>query len=215
MADSIIKLVGIGGCGISIINSIVDKNIKGVECIAIDANKRALDISNAQKKLLIGEKSVDGLGSGGAPEVGESAAREDVEAIKELFPEKQDCIAVIVAGMGGGTGTGAAPIVAEIARKNGASTIAIVCKPFDFEGKVKMQCAEDGLKKLRESVENVITLKNQGIVTAADDLQLSEISYKDAFKIINNAANKFVQMLSELVYDDNIKGNVKFMKSIL
>ena len=101
MADSIIKLVGIGGCGISIINSIVDKNIKGVECIAIDANKRALDISNAQKKLLIGEKSVDGLGSGGAPEVGE------------------------------------------------------------------------------------------------------------------NAANKFVQMLSELVYDDNIKGNVKFMKSIL
>ncbi len=215
MADSIIKVIGIGGCGIDIVNSIVDKGIKGIECVAVDTDKLALDKSKAQKKLLIGEKSANGLGAGGQPDVGEKAAQEDAEVIKALFSEGHDSIAVIVAGMGGGTGTGAAPVVAEVAKENGASVIAIVCKPHEFEGDIKMEFAEDGIKKLCKSVDNIITLKNQGIMTAIKDPELSEVSFDEATKIICNVPCKFVQMLSELVYDDNVKGSMKFIKAIL
>lgn len=215
MADSIIKVIGIGGCGIDIVNSIVDKGIKGIECVAVDTDKLALDKSKAQKKLLIGEKSANGLGAGGQPDVGEKAAQEDSEVIKALFPGEQDCIAVIVAGLGGGTGTGAASVVAEIAKENGASTIAIVCKPYEFEGDVRIKFAEEGIKKLCNSVDNIITLKNQGIMTAIKDPELSVVSFDEATKIICNVPCKFVQMLSSLVYDDNVKGSMKLIKSIL
>lgn len=215
MADSIIKVIGIGGWGIDIVNSIVDKEIKGVECVAMDTDKLALDKSKAQKKLLVREKTANGLGAGGQPDVGEKAAQEDIEVIKALFPGEQDCIAVIVAGLGGGTGTGAASVVAEIAKENGASTIAIVCKPYEFEGDVRIKFAEEGIKKLCNSVGSIITLKNQGIMTAIDDLNLSGISFEETSKIICNVPDKFVQMLSDLVYDENVKGSMKFIKSIL
>ncbi len=215
MADTIIKVIGIGGCGINIVNSIIDKEIKGVECVAVDTDKLALDKSKAQKKLLIGEKSANGLGAGGQPDFGEKAAQEDAEIVKALFSEGQDCIAVIVAGLGGGTGTGAASVVAEIAKENGASTIAIVCKPYEFEGDVRIKFAEEGIKKLCNSVGSIITLKNQGIMTAIDDLNLSGISFEETSKIICNVPCKFVQMLSGLVYDDNVKGSMKLIKSIL
>lgn len=132
-----------------------------------------------------------------------------------MFSGEQDCIAVIVAGFGGGAGTGAASVVAEIAKENGASTIAIVCKPYEFEGDVRIKFSEEGIKKLCNSVGSIITLKNQGIMTAIDDLNLSGISFEETSKIICNVPDKFVQMLSDLVCDGNVKGSMKFIKSIL
>ena len=141
-----IKVVGCGGCGGNAVNCMIDSGITGVEFIAMNTDLQALTQSKAQYKIQIGQKLSGGLGAGGKPEIGEEAAKEQQEQIKEIL--KDSDMVFITAGMGGGTGTGSAPIVAKIARELGALTVAVVTTPFKFEGKVRMEHAEEGVKKL-------------------------------------------------------------------
>ena len=142
-----IKVVGCGGGGNNAVNRMVDAGLRGVEFISVNTDRQALNLSNAQVKIQIGEKLTKGLGAGAVPEVGRRAAEESREEIAQSL--KGADLVFITAGMGGGTGTGAAPIVAEIARDLGCLTIAVVTKPFNFEGKQRMKNAENGISELK------------------------------------------------------------------
>ncbi|PIW07404.1 cell division protein FtsZ, partial [Candidatus Collierbacteria bacterium CG17_big_fil_post_rev_8_21_14_2_50_45_7] len=172
-----IKVLGVGGGGNNAINSMISSGkIKGVEFIAVNTDMQALLASNADIKLQIGEKSTKGLGSGSNPEVGQMAAEESREKIKEVL-SGADMI-FITAGEGGGTGTGAAPIIAEIAKKDiGALTVAVVTKPFLFEGARRRVQAEEGIEKLKENVDTLIIIPNQRLM----DVVKKDQTLLDAF----------------------------------
>ena len=188
-----IKVVGCGGCGGNAVNCMIENGVGGVEFIALNTDLQALNSSKAQYKVQIGQKLSGGLGAGGKPEVGEEAAKEQQEQIKEIL--KDSDMVFITAGMGGGTGTGSAPIVAKIARDLGALTVAVVTTPFKFEGKVRMSHAEEGVKKLRAEVDSLIAVPNELILKDAE----KNLSVEKAFVLINDILRQGVQGISDII----------------
>ncbi|MBQ0050527.1 MAG: cell division protein FtsZ [Treponema sp.] len=188
-----IKVVGCGGCGGNAVDTMIDTGVGGVEFIALNTDLQALSKSKAEYKIQIGQKLAGGLGAGGKPEVGEEAAREQQEQIKEIL--KDSDMVFITAGMGGGTGTGSAPVVAKIARELGALTVAVVTTPFKFEGKVRMSRADEGVKKLRAEVDSLIAIPNELILKDAE----KGLSIEKAFIIINDVLRQGVQGISDII----------------
>ena len=153
-----IKVIGVGGAGGNAINNMIDSGLQGVKFIAANTDIQALDISKAEVKIQMGEKITEGLGAGANPEVGRQAALENAEVLKDALGDSH--MVFITAGFGGGTGTGAAPVIAELCKEVGALTVAVVTKPFSFEGKKRLRQAEEGIYALREVTDTVITIPN-------------------------------------------------------
>ncbi len=187
-----IKVVGVGGAGCNALNRMIE-SVKGVEFIATNTDLQVLNSSQAALKLQIGQKITDGLGAGANPEVGREAALESKEAIKEAL-EGSDMV-FITCGMGGGTGTGAAPVIAEIAQELGALTVAIVTKPFSFEGKRRMEHALKGLEDLRKNVDTLIIIPNDRLREIID----KSTPMLDAFREVDNVLRRGVQSISDLI----------------
>ena len=160
-----IKVIGIGGGGGNAINNMISANLRGVDFIAANTDAQALEISKATTKLQLGVNITKGLGAGANPEVGRSAALEDADKIRQAL-EGSDMV-FVTAGLGGGTGTGGAPIVAQIAKEMGALTVAVVTRPFNFEGRQRMKAADSGIKELREVVDTIITIPNNRLLSLA------------------------------------------------
>jgi len=189
-----IKVIGVGGGGGNAVSSMIDTNsINGVEFIAINTDAQVLLANRAPTKLQIGEKLTKGLGVGGNPQLGEQAAEESVEKIKELLVDSD--MVFVTAGMGGGTGTGAAPIIANLAREAGALTVSIVTKPFAFEGTRRMVLAEEGIEKLKEDVDTLIVIPNQRLMDVID----RKMTLLEAFKVVDSVLGQAVQGISEII----------------
>jgi cell division protein FtsZ len=189
-----IKVVGVGGGGGNAISSMIDgDNISGVEFIAVNTDAQVLLANKAPTKLQIGEKLTKGLGVGGNPELGEQAAEESTEKVKELLVDSD--MVFITAGMGGGTGTGAAPIIAKLAKEAGALTVAIVTKPFSFEGTRRMVLAEEGVEKLREEVDTLIVIPNQRLMDVID----RKMTLIEAFKVVDSVLGQAVGGIAEII----------------
>lgn len=191
-----IIVVGVGGGGGNALNCIVTEGIKGnIDYIAVNTDVQALNRSQATQTIQIGPKLTQGLGAGGNPEVGEQSAQENKDDIAEAI---KDCNMVfITAGMGGGTGTGAAPIVAEIAKELGKLTVAVVTKPFAFEGKRKMEQAEKGIKKLLENVDSLIVIPNQKLMD--ND---AKITMRQAYAMADDVLKTGVKSIADLILRD-------------
>lgn len=189
-----IKVISIGGGGGNAVNHMIDENrIDAVEFIAMNTDAQVLLNNAAETKLQIGEKITRGLGVGGDPEIGKRAAEESKEKIKELLIDSD--MVFLTAGMGGGTGTGATPVVAQIAREVGALTVAIVTKPFSFEGARRMVVAEDGIEKLVDHVDALIVIPNQRLMDVID----RKMTLIDAFKVVDSVLAQGVQGIAEII----------------
>lgn len=188
-----IKVIGIGGGGCNAVNRMIEAGIEGVEFIAANTDLQALRQSSAPVKLQLGAKLTKGLGAGSNPEVGRQAALEDTEKIIELL-EGADMV-FVTAGLGGGTGGGSAPIVASLSSELGAVTVAVVTKPFHFEGKRRMLQAEQAVGELRDSADTVITIPNERLLTAVPP----DTSLIDAFKFADDVLRQAVQGISDLI----------------
>ena len=188
-----IKVVGCGGGGNNAVNRMVDAGLRGVEFISVNTDRQALMLSNAQTKIQIGEKLTKGLGAGAVPEVGRRAAEESREEVAAAL-EGADLV-FITAGMGGGTGTGAAPIVAEVARDLGALTIAVVTKPFLFEGKQRMKNAEAGIADLKQRVDTLVVIPNDRLLQVVS----KGTSIQEAFRIADDVLRQGIQGTSDLI----------------
>ena len=188
-----IKVVGCGGGGNNAVNRMVDAGLRGVEFISVNTDKQALGQSNAQVKIQIGEKLTKGLGAGAIPEVGRRAAEESREEIASAL--KGADLVFITAGMGGGTGTGAAPIVAEIARDMGTLTIAVVTKPFNFEGKQRMKNAEAGIDELKQHVDTLVVIPNDRLLQVVN----KGTTMLEAFRIADDVLRQGIQGISDLI----------------
>lgn len=187
-----IKVIGVGGSGNNAVNTMIEFGLDGVEFIAINTDRQALDANAAPTKLQIGGAVTKGLGAGANPDQGRKAALEDVNRIKELVSGAD--MVFITAGMGGGTGTGAAPIVAQIAREEGALTVGVVTKPFLFEGRQRSKRAEQGLHFLTEQVDTLITIPNQKLFDLGEDL-----TFIEAFKRADEVLYQAVRGISDLI----------------
>ena len=188
-----LKVIGIGGCGGNAVDTMIEAGLDGVEFVTANTDSQALAGSMASVKLQLGEGLTKGLGAGANPETGMQAALESMDQIVEAL-QGSDMV-FITAGMGGGTGTGGAPIVAEAAREAGALVVAVVTKPFAFEGGKKMRQAEEGLKKLSEMVDTVITIPNQRLLSVAN----KSTSLKDAFKKADEVLYQAVRGISDVI----------------
>ncbi|MBQ5996021.1 MAG: cell division protein FtsZ [Clostridia bacterium] len=188
-----IKVIGVGGGGGNAINRMVEMGIDGVELVAVNTDKQALCFSKAPTKIQIGEKITAGRGAGANPEVGKMAADESREAIEEALNDTQ--MVFITAGMGGGTGTGAAPIIAEIARSKDILTVGIVTKPFAFEGKHRMQQAEAGIAELAGNVDSLVIIPNERLKNVSTE----RITLANGFKIANDVLVDGVKSISDLI----------------
>ena len=188
-----IKVVGCGGGGNNAVNRMVDAGIRGVEFISVNTDRQALGQSNAQVKIQIGEKLTKGLGAGAIPEVGRRAAEESREEIASSL--KGADLVFITAGMGGGTGTGAAPVVAEIARDLGTLTIAVVTKPFNFEGKQRMKNAEAGIAELKQHVDTLVVIPNDRLLQVVN----KGTTMLEAFRIADDVLRQGIQGISDLI----------------
>ena len=190
---TIIKVVGVGGGGGNAVNRMIANGLKKVSFVALNTDVQALQRSNAQTRIAIGKELTGGLGAGGQPEIGEKAALESKEEIKKEL-ENSDMV-FITAGMGGGTGTGAAAVVAEIAKSCNALTVAVVTTPFSFEGKKKLSLAEQGIEKLRKSVDTLIIIPNQHLLNVVEQ----NTPIKKAFLLADSALLQAVQGISDLI----------------
>ncbi|MEK7565702.1 MAG: cell division protein FtsZ, partial [Patescibacteria group bacterium] len=189
-----IKVVGLGGGGGNAVTSMIAAGtITGVDFLAVNTDAQALFKCQAPIKIQIGEGLTRGLGSGGNPEIGLKAAEESQEKIKEKIGDAD--MVFITAGMGGGTGTGAAPIIADIAKASGALTVAVVTKPFLFEGTQRMVNATEGILNLKDKVDTLIVIPNQRILEVVD----KKVSLIEAFKMIDSVLNSGVQGISDLI----------------
>ena len=188
-----IKVIGIGGAGNNVVNRMVKAGTQGVEFIAINTDKQALSVSNADQKLQIGEKMTKGQGAGSDPEIGKRSAEESRNNIAKVL-ENAD-MAFITCGMGGGTGTGAAPIVAEIARDAGLLTVGVVTKPFKFEGKRRMDQANAGIKELLGRVDSLLIIPNDRLKFATDQ----KVTLANAFEIADDVLLQAVTSISDLI----------------
>ncbi|XAM37564.1 Cell division protein FtsZ [Terrisporobacter petrolearius] len=191
--DVVIKVMGIGGGGNNAVNRMISEGVKGIDFISVNTDKQALFSSMANKQIQIGEKLTRGLGAGAKPQVGKDAAKESrTQIINEL--EGTD-IVFVTAGMGGGTGTGAAPIVANIAKEMGILTIGVVTKPFGFEGRVRKNNADEGIKNLQENVDTLITVPNDKLLQIVSQ----NTSMMDAFSMADNVLKQGIQSISDLI----------------
>jgi cell division protein FtsZ len=188
-----IKVIGVGGGGSNAVNRMIAAQLKGVEFIVVNTDLQALKMSNAPVKIQIGQKLTSGWGAGANPDIGRKAALEDTERIIETL-EGADMV-FVTAGLGGGTGTGAAPIIASLASELGALTVAIVTKPFAFEGKKRGQQADQGLKELRECVDTVITIPNERLLETVQ----RGTTLQDAFRTADDILRQGVQGISDII----------------
>ena len=188
-----IKVVGVGGGGNNVVNRMVKTGTKGVDFIAVNTDKQALAVSSATYKIQIGEKLTNGQGAGSDPEVGRKSAEENRTQISKAL-EDADMV-FITAGMGGGTGTGAAPIVADIAKELGVLTVGVVTKPFRFEGMRRMKQAEGGITELRNKVDSLVIIPNERLKLATDQ----KITMVNAFEIADDVLQQAVQSISDLI----------------
>ena len=188
-----IKVIGVGGGGNNVVNRMVKSGTKGVDFIAVNTDKQALAVSSATFKIQIGEKLTGGQGAGSDPEVGRKSAEESRSAVSKAL-EDADMV-FITAGMGGGTGTGAAPIVADIAKEMGILTVGVVTKPFNFEGRRRMLQAEKGIEELRTRVDSLVIIPNERLKFATDQ----KITFANAFEIADDVLRQAVQSISDLI----------------
>lgn len=188
-----IKVVGVGGGGGNAINRMITDGLKGVEFIAINTDKQALEESRASVKIQIGEKLTRGLGAGANPEIGECSAEESKAEIAEAL--KGADMVFITSGMGGGTGTGATPIIADISKEMGILTVAVVTKPFPFEGKRRMNQAEKGIEGLKQNVDTIIIIPNEKLLQVVE----KDTSIEDAFYMTDSVLRQGVQGISDLI----------------
>lgn len=192
-----IKVIGVGGGGNNAVNRMITAGVKGVEFIAVNCDAQALMLSKAETRIQIGEKLTKGLGAGANPEIGEKAAEESREQIMEVL--KGADMVFVTAGMGGGTGTGSAAIVAEVSREMGALTVGVVTKPFAFEGKRRMEQAESGILALRDHVDALIVIPNERLKEVSE----TKITLMNAFAQADDVLRHGVQSISDLI---NIEG---------
>ena len=190
-----IKVIGVGGGGNNVVNRMVLSGTRGVDFVAVNTDKQALNVSSATYKIQIGEKLTHGQGAGSDPEVGRKSAEESRAQISKAL-EDTDMV-FITAGMGGGTGTGGAPIVAEIAREQGILTVGVVTKPFGFEGRRRMQQAEKGIEELQGKVDSLVIIPNERLKHATDQ----KITFANAFEIADDVLRQAVQSISDLIRD--------------
>ena len=190
-----IKVIGVGGGGNNVVNRMVRSGTKGVDFVAVNTDKQALNVSSANYKIQIGEKLTHGQGAGSDPEVGRKSAEESRNQIAKAL-EDTDMV-FITAGMGGGTGTGGAPIVAEIAKEMDILTVAVVTKPFGFEGRRRMQQAEAGIAELEGKVDSLVIIPNERLKHATDQ----KITFANAFEIADDVLRQAVQSISDLIRD--------------
>jgi len=188
-----IKVIGVGGGGQNAVNRMIEAGLQGVEFAALNTDAQALMMSNAPTKLQIGAKLTRGLGAGSNPEIGQKAAEESREEIRQLL-EGADMV-FITAGMGGGTGTGGTPVVAEIAREVSALTVGVVTKPFSFEGRRRQQQAEQGIEALRDKVDTLIVIPNDRLLQVAE----KKTSILEAFRLADDVLRQGVQGISDLI----------------
>lgn len=188
-----IKVVGVGGGGGSAVNRMVENGVKGVEFIAVNTDVQALHYNKSTKKLHIGKSITRGLGAGMNPELGRQAAEESQNEVRDALKDAD--MVFVTCGLGGGTGTGAAPIVAEIARDLGALTVAVVTKPFQFEGAQRRNIAERGLTELSDKVDTIITIPNDKLLQVID----KKTSLLDAFKVVDDILQQGVSGIAELI----------------
>ena len=188
-----IKVVGVGGAGNNGVNRMVENGLKSVEFISVNTDRQQLNVSKANKKIQIGEKLTRGLGAGANPEVGKCSAEESKSEIAEAL--KGADMVFVTAGMGGGTGTGAAPIVAEVSKEMGILTVGVVTKPFPFEGKRRMMQAESGIEELRQNVDTLIVIPNEKLLQVVE----KQTSIMDAFKMSDDVLRQGVQGISDLI----------------
>jgi cell division protein FtsZ len=188
-----IKVVGVGGGGCNAIDRMIDEGLQGVEFIAVNTDAQALMLSRAPMRVRIGDKLTRGLGSGGNPDTGKKAAEESAEEIYEVLRGAD--MVFITSGMGGGTGTGAAPIVSQISQEVGALTIGVVTRPFSFEGARRIQSAEGGISKLKEHADTLIVIPNDRLLQIVD----KRANLQDAFRLADDVLRQGVQGISELI----------------
>jgi cell division protein FtsZ len=190
---AVIKVVGIGGGGTNAVNRMINSGLQGVEFIAINTDAQALQMTDADQKIHIGEKITRGLGAGADPKIGAEAAEENKSEIEEALRGAD--MVFVTAGKGGGTGTGAAPVVAKIARDSGALTVGVVTRPFAFEGRRRATFAEEGIKRLKENVDALIIIPNDRLLQVAE----KRTSMMDAFKMADDILRKGVQGITDLI----------------
>jgi len=188
-----IKVIGVGGGGCNAVNRMIEEGIQGIEFIAVNTDGQALMQSQASLRVRIGDNTTRGLGAGGVPEIGRKAAEESSEELYRVL--KGTDMVFITAGMGGGTGTGASPIIAQIAKEVGALAIGVVTRPFTFEGAQRAQSAEGGIAKLKGQVDTLIVIPNDRLLQIVD----RRSTLRDAFQIADDVLHQGVQGISELV----------------
>lgn len=188
-----IKVIGVGGGGCNAVNRMIAEGISGIEFISINTDAQALLKSNAPKRVRIGDKSTRGLGAGGDPRIGQAAAEESAEELYEVL--KGSDMVFVTAGLGGGTGTGAAPVVAQIAKEIGALTIGVVTRPFSFEGGHRAKAAEEGASRLKEHADTLIVIPNDRLLQIVN----KNVGLQEAFSIADDVLRQGIQGISELI----------------
>ena len=192
---AIIKVIGVGGAGCNAVNRMVEDGIANVEVYAINTDVQHLAMLSVPNKIQIGEKITRGLGAGSNPEIGEQAALEDVEKIREIVQDAD--MVFIAAGLGGGTGTGAAPVIAQVAKDLGKLTVAVVTMPFRFEGKQRMEIARKGLERIKETADAYIVVHNQRLL----EMGLPDLKLSEAFKMVDQILSKAVRGITKVVVE--------------
>ncbi|MGQ9787304.1 MAG: cell division protein FtsZ, partial [Anaerolineae bacterium] len=188
-----IKVIGVGGAGTNAVNRMIAEGLRGVEFIAVNTDAQALLMSEAPQRVRIGDKLTRGLGAGGKPEVGQKAAEESAEQLRELVVGAD--MVFVTCGMGGGTGTGAAPIIAGLAKGNGALTIGVVTRPFSFEGSKRQKVAEEGIENLKNNVDTLIVIPNDRLLELVD----KKVSMTQAFRMADDVLRQGIQGISERI----------------
>ncbi|CAN5642214.1 cell division protein FtsZ [soil metagenome] len=193
MDNAVIRVIGLGGGGNNAVNRMIESGLQGVEFIAANTDAQVLATSLADTRVQMGDRLTKGLGAGASPEIGEKAAVEDRDRISEHLVGSD--LVFITAGMGGGTGTGSAPIIAEVAREVGALTVAVVTSPFQFEGPKRMRAAEEGMRKLEERVDALIVVENQRLLSALD----RKVKLSDAFRVADRVLYHGFKGISDVI----------------
>ena len=193
-----IVVFGIGGAGGNAINNMISKNLEGVEFVVANTDAQALQLSMASHKVQLGEKLTEGLGAGASPDIGAAAAKENIEAVKDYLGGCHMCF--ITAGLGGGTGTGAAPVISEVARELGVLTVGVVTKPFDFEGVRRMRHADDGLLAIKDKVDTLIIIPNQNLFRIANE----KTTITEAFAMADEVLYQGVKGVTDLMVKPGI-----------
>ncbi|MDM8527675.1 cell division protein FtsZ [Anaerolineales bacterium HSG24] len=188
-----IKVIGVGGGGSNAVNRMISEGLRGVEFIAVNTDAQALLMSDAPQRIRIGDKLTRGLGAGGNPEIGSKAADESAQELDDIL--RGSDMVFVTCGMGGGTGTGAAPIIADISKKTGALTIGVVTRPFTFEGSRRQKIAMEGIEQLKEKVDTLIVIPNDRLLEIVD----KRVSMTDAFRTADDVLRQGIQGISELI----------------